>query len=73
MYKQNVRKLRRSAPGITDAHGESINVSKEVKTTVVLMEDVVAARAAANLNHFTPQGAAAEKKRRHSKQITINV
>ena len=44
MYKTDRVTTRRSAPGAVDAHGDTINVSNEVKTTVALMQDILAAR-----------------------------
>lgn len=82
MYKQrrmgDERSKRRSVSGIVDAHGDSINVSREVKTKVVLMEDVLAARSAASGastgGHFAPADQQQQLQRRNkAKKITLNV
>jgi hypothetical protein len=81
MYKQrrmgDERSKRRSVSGIVDAHGDSINVSREVKTKVVLMEDVLAARSAASGastgGHFAPADQQQQQRRNKAKKITLNV
>ena len=47
MYKTNSISSKVGTAGVVDAHGDNINVGMESKTTVALMEDVMAARAAA--------------------------
>lgn len=47
MYKTDRVNRRRIAPagGVVDAHGDNVNLSHEHKTTVALMQDILAARA----------------------------
>ena len=45
MYKMDTVVSRRmTTGGVVDAHGDNINISRDLKTTVVLMQDVLAAK-----------------------------